>query len=255
MKKRTGGDLTVCIVLLAILVACGFVASPFAAIVAALVAALLGAQIDRSGRLIAVRVVNLASLLLPTADRSDHADEWIDQVLCDGEAGLRPVFTALGIAFRAAPRLALRLRIGRRVFKYVGAFVLAYMEYVGIDSSNMTPPPPKKGIAALFAAALYMCAVPGLVVAAILRIRTGRRLSRRRIPVVGAGVLIMINIVGSSIALGPVRPVSALTGLICGFLVGSGHEAAKDPEAFLGRAGTMASFCLRFSPAQPDEDE
>lgn len=75
-------------------------------VLAPIVVALLAAELDREGGWLAVRIVYLATLLLPGASRQEHEDEWVDHVLASGEHGFRPLFSALGIAFLAAPHLA-----------------------------------------------------------------------------------------------------------------------------------------------------
>jgi hypothetical protein len=102
-------------VLVSMLVACALIRSRVTDVVAAVTAALLAAELDRSGRVLAVRIVRAGTYLLPTDRRTDHFDEWRDHVLTVGEVGLRPVWAALGIAFVAAPRLALTVRGQRAI--------------------------------------------------------------------------------------------------------------------------------------------
>jgi hypothetical protein len=109
---RSPNPLAVCGTLGALLAICALVpSSPLTAALLPLVAALLAAEVDRTGRLLAVRIVTAACRLLPVAVREDHVAEWRDHVLSVGEEGLRPVLTALFIAVRAAPALAFRLRV------------------------------------------------------------------------------------------------------------------------------------------------
>jgi hypothetical protein len=83
--------------------------------------ALLAAEIDRSGRHLALRIVGCAAHLVPKCKRTELVDEWRDHVLAAGEEGLRPliaavsvVHAAIAIAFRDRVRvyIALRLLLG-----------------------------------------------------------------------------------------------------------------------------------------------
>jgi hypothetical protein len=76
-----------------------------------IVVALVAAELDREGGWLAVRVISLATLLLPEISRREHEDEWIDHVLASGEEGLRPLLTALTIALLAAPSVAVAERV------------------------------------------------------------------------------------------------------------------------------------------------
>jgi hypothetical protein len=80
--------------------------------------ALLAAELDRSGRHVALRIVDVVAALLPRAQRADLVDEWHDHILTAGEQGLRPVLAAASIA-RAALSLAFRYR-----FRVWAAFYL-----------------------------------------------------------------------------------------------------------------------------------
>lgn len=72
--------------------------------------ALFVTELDRSGRHLALRLVSIASYLLPRARRSDLSAEWRDYVLLAGENGLRPVIAALSV-MRGAIRLMFRYRV------------------------------------------------------------------------------------------------------------------------------------------------
>jgi hypothetical protein len=117
---RSPNPLVVCGTLGALVAICALVpSSPLTAALLPVVAALLAAEIDRTGRLLAVRIVAGAGRFLPTAVREDHVAEWRDHVLSVGEEGLRPVLTALFIAVRAAPALAFRLRVRLAAAKWL----------------------------------------------------------------------------------------------------------------------------------------
>jgi len=92
-ERGTGqGGLGVCVVLAALLIACALVTKSIVATLAgSVLCALLAIELDRSGGLIGVRLVRLASRLVPRRVRNDYADEWTDHVLSAGEAGMRPV--------------------------------------------------------------------------------------------------------------------------------------------------------------------
>lgn len=75
-------------------------------VVGPILVGLVIAELDREGGWLAVRIVSFATLLLPHDSREEREDEWVDHVLAAGEEGLRPLFTALGIALLAAPHLA-----------------------------------------------------------------------------------------------------------------------------------------------------
>jgi hypothetical protein len=77
-------------------------------------AALLAAQLDRESGQLAELVVRGAAKTLPSRDRADIHDEWLDHVRSAGEHGVLPLTRALSIALIAAPSLAVGLRVGRR---------------------------------------------------------------------------------------------------------------------------------------------
>jgi hypothetical protein len=89
--------LTVCIVLALVLILATLEASNTIVALALMpvIAGLLVTEFDRSGGLIATRIVRLASRLLPKSRRADYADEWVDHVLAAGDEGLHPVLAAL----------------------------------------------------------------------------------------------------------------------------------------------------------------
>jgi hypothetical protein len=179
MSRRPNGDLTACLVLTAILAGCAYFVSAVTATIGIVVAALLGAEIDRSGRLIASRLVGLASLLLPEVYRRDHADEWVDQVLCAGKAGIRPVLTALGIALLAAPRIGMRLRTAGAAMKFLRAWLLAYTEFYGIELGTL--PQPKRRLALLLAAGCHFLVEPAFVIQALIIRMRGPEARRYRV--------------------------------------------------------------------------
>lgn len=101
----------VCGALMMLLLLCTlFTSAVVLVIIAPVLVTLLGAELDRSGGRIAVHLVRMASYVLPRRVRREHADEWVDHVLREGEVGFRPVFTGLSIVVGAA-RIALRLRV------------------------------------------------------------------------------------------------------------------------------------------------
>jgi hypothetical protein len=103
------------------------VSSLLAFVLLPLTVALLAAELDREGGRIAVRIVDLASRVLPRHSRVDHRDEWVDHVLSSGEVGVRPGLSAIAIALIAAPRLALAERLGEfrglRWFERLGSAI------------------------------------------------------------------------------------------------------------------------------------
>lgn len=111
MKAPRPNALTACVIL-AVLAAtvATLPQGPPTVLLEALLVSLLAAEVDRSGRLVALRVVGLAVRLLPPKRRDDLESEWRDHVLLAGEDGLRPVIAA-GSIVRAALRLAFRYRV------------------------------------------------------------------------------------------------------------------------------------------------
>jgi hypothetical protein len=120
--------LTACLVL-AVLVTVFAVlpASPLTGVLVAVFIGLLAVEMDRSGRHVALRVVSLASYLLPTRIRGDFEAEWRDHVLAAGEEGLRPVLAAMSIV-RAAVAFGFRYRVRVRVAMHVMAVGAAIVE-------------------------------------------------------------------------------------------------------------------------------
>jgi hypothetical protein len=102
--------------------------SPLTVPVGAILVALLAAEIDRSGRHLGLLIVRIAARLLPARVRGDAQAEWADHVLSAGDAGMRPVFTAISIALLGAPRLALRYRFRLHAAKWASGFLTAYFE-------------------------------------------------------------------------------------------------------------------------------
>jgi hypothetical protein len=123
MTRRPVGAFAVCVVLAAILTVCVILDSAVVDVaIAPVAAAMLGAEFDRSGEFIGRRIVLLASRVLPQEIRKAHSEEWLDHVRSAGDDGLRPVLTAIDIALRSAPRIALA-SCARRFY---GTFLLVY---------------------------------------------------------------------------------------------------------------------------------
>ncbi|HTX32875.1 MAG TPA: hypothetical protein VMD09_15935 [Solirubrobacteraceae bacterium] len=233
--------MAVCLLLVATLVVCTVVVSPITAVLAPVIAGLLAAELDRSGHLVAVRVVRVASLLLPKNIRGDHADEWIDQVLCDGEAGLRPVLSAICIAVFAAPRIAVRRRLLGKLLTYVVCLLAASTDFFQVQRRD----PPKHGARAVWAALRYALGWTGL---AVLTFVSRRRLlgyfasgdSLRRLrhlaPVIGgafwAGAFaIQFSGLGTLVLSQTADLVyGATVGLFAGLMCGAGKAAAANPN-------------------------
>jgi ribose/xylose/arabinose/galactoside ABC-type transport system permease subunit len=78
-----------------------------------LLVSLLAAEIDRRGGQLAAAIVVMAAWLLPSSDREEFREEWIDHVRAAGEYGVLPLTRALSIALIACPCLAVGLRVGR----------------------------------------------------------------------------------------------------------------------------------------------
>ena len=134
-RPPSSGRLTACAVLGLILVGCALIASAtmVVLVLAPVVAGLLASALDRSGGLIATRMVRLASCLLPANVRTENGDEWVDHVMSAGEVGLRPVLIAIEIACVTAPKIALRLRLRPLAGRYILALFLTAIEVVRAD--------------------------------------------------------------------------------------------------------------------------
>jgi hypothetical protein len=78
------------------------------------IATLLANHVDRESLALARAIVQKAAAGLPTSDREELLDEWLDHVESAGEHGIPPLTRGLSIALIAAPLLAVGLRIGRR---------------------------------------------------------------------------------------------------------------------------------------------
>ena len=123
------GGLKIVLVLTAVVIATTIAASVLiAAMVVPVAAALLANEMERSSPALAISLVRFAARLLPKRARNDKADEWTDQVLCEVDAGLRPLFTAVAIACKSAPRFAVRLWAGPVAGRYILAFVAITLE-------------------------------------------------------------------------------------------------------------------------------
>jgi hypothetical protein len=161
MKPAPPNTLTICIALAAFAAAANLLPAPLAVVASGLLLALLAAEVDRSGRLIALRLVRSAAKLLPSRIREGNEAQWTDHVLCAGEMGLRPVVVALWIVFMGAPRLAFRYRVRTRAAIYVGQLFLSYQD---VEHKVITPLRPIKpvGVRRLVrATATITLALPG----------------------------------------------------------------------------------------------
>jgi hypothetical protein len=136
MKSAPPNSLIICFAFAALATGAELLPAPLAVVATGVLLTLLAAELDRSGRLIALRLVRAAARMLPSRMREDNKSQWVDHVLCAGEAGLRPVLVALWIAVMAAPRLAFRYRVRTRAAIYVGRLFLMYEE---IERKVMTP--------------------------------------------------------------------------------------------------------------------
>lgn len=74
---------------------------------------LLAAELDRGSGALARLVVRSAAAVVPSSERADVRDEWLDHVGAAGEHGVLPLTRALSISLIAAPALAVGLRVGR----------------------------------------------------------------------------------------------------------------------------------------------
>jgi hypothetical protein len=138
--RRSRAGLAACGILLATLLACALVPSRLVELVAVpVVAGLFAIEFDRSGGVIATRIVKIAGRLLPKPARGANTDEWTDHVLATGEAGLRPVLVAMGIAMCAAPRIALRLRAGPKLGRYIVGLLAAAYGVMSADHKRSGP--------------------------------------------------------------------------------------------------------------------
>ena len=136
MKSAPPNPLIICFAFAALAMGADLLPTPLAVVVTGVLLALLAAELDRSGRLIALRLVRAAARVLPSQMREDAESQWVDHVLCAGEAGLRPVFVALWIGVMAAPRLAFRYRVRTRAAIYVGRL---FLTYVDIERKVLSP--------------------------------------------------------------------------------------------------------------------
>lgn len=78
-----------------------------------LLVSLIACHLDRNGDFIAETLISAAVFLIPTRDREDWRDVWVDHIRSAKEHGLVPLSRALSILVLAAPALAVGLRVGR----------------------------------------------------------------------------------------------------------------------------------------------
>jgi hypothetical protein len=113
---------------------------------------LLAAELDRSGRHLALRIVRLVARLVPPERRSELIDEWGDHVLAAGEEGLRPLIAAFSVV-RAAVAIGVHYRvrvyIAVRLLRGFGSCVLLYYALVSAMTKRRVPYRLSLGIAAL----------------------------------------------------------------------------------------------------------
>jgi len=193
------------------------------------VATLLAAELDRSGGLLAVRVVRLASRALPRAVRAEHADDWKDYVLEVGEQGMRPLLAALWIAVRATPPLLFRLRVRLAAGFAIRHLLIACLEYdarVEDEFARRLPARAQRNVRVL----AVSLAVPLLPFRAVM-LRYGRRISL--LQAAGLGLVLQLMIIfGPFGAAGPtilslaVAPASALWWWCLWLLNGPGRAAS-----------------------------
>ena len=138
MRPQNSQHLRACLVLAGATTICAFlVSTAIGMVLLTVTATLFATELDRRGGLIAVRLVRLASRLLPRSIRQDSADEWVDHIRREGEEGMLPVLGALSIAFFAAPRIALRRRTPQIFAELFLASVFAMIYTVGLDSRGL----------------------------------------------------------------------------------------------------------------------
>ena len=166
-RKRGRGGLAACAALSLVLIA--FTVVSWLAIMALpVVAGMLAIELDRSGGVMARRIVWLASWLLPKRVRKDYFDEWSDHVLTAGEEGLRPVLAAIEIACVSAPQIALSLRLRPAAGRYILALFM-----VAIDVARADPDEKRRGSTISTVKAILR--LPALFITPILAVPVMRR--------------------------------------------------------------------------------
>jgi hypothetical protein len=80
-------------------------------IVVALLVNLLGTQLNHLSPLVAHRVLRVALFTLPSSERDDQFDEWIDHLNAAGGGGVQIWMSAVGLIVRGLPRMACRSRL------------------------------------------------------------------------------------------------------------------------------------------------
>jgi hypothetical protein len=103
---------------------------------------LLVAEVDRSGRYLALRIVGLAARPVPQGQRAALADEWRDHVLAAGEHGLRPLIASVSVV-RAAVAIVfhyrVRIYIAVRLLQAFGSCFVVYAELIVAMTKRRVP--------------------------------------------------------------------------------------------------------------------
>ena len=77
----------------------------------ALLVNLLGSRLGAPNPLAACRLLRVCLVALPSSERGDQFDEWVDHLSTAGDDGVRALLLAFSLIFRALPRLACRSRL------------------------------------------------------------------------------------------------------------------------------------------------
>jgi hypothetical protein len=80
-------------------------------IVVALLVNILNSQFSHISPLVARRLLRVALFALPSSERGDQFDEWIDHLNAAGGRGIQILISAVGLIVRGLPRLACRSRL------------------------------------------------------------------------------------------------------------------------------------------------
>lgn len=101
----------------------------------ALLVHLLGSRMDHLGPRAARGLMRAALVALPSDQREDQFDEWVDHLRNSGDDGLHALIVAVGLVARGVPRLAVRART-RQVFDLLVRFEPHYGIVVDGGSSK-----------------------------------------------------------------------------------------------------------------------
>ena len=103
---------------------------------------LLAAEVNRTGGVLAVRLVKLAVRFVPSEQRADAEAEWTDHVRSAGEHGLRPLWHAASIT-RMAISTALVSTARRELAIHLGISMVGYWD-MWIFVRELLPMHPKR---------------------------------------------------------------------------------------------------------------